>query len=188
MRRKNSLVFGIYFVAVACLMVGTKTEAAVEYTVTDLGILPGMLASSAWGVSSDGSVVVGGNDGASGSKAFRWTSGDGMVGLDASNSYSWAYDVNSDGSVVVGVSEGKAFRWTSGNGLVGLGTVPDDSYSSAYGISSNGSVIVGYSGSASVNEAFRWTSGSGMVGLGALPGYNDSRAYGVSGEGSVVVG
>ena len=47
-----------------------------------LGDLPGgNFASSAQGVSADGSVVVGGVDSSSEQEAFRWTTGGGMVGL-----------------------------------------------------------------------------------------------------------
>jgi probable HAF family extracellular repeat protein len=92
-----------------------------------LGDLPGgSFYSKAYGVSANGSVVVGGATSASGAEAFRWTSGGGMVGLGdlpGGNFMSSAFDVSADGSVVVGHSNSasgyEAFRWTSGGGRHG---------------------------------------------------------------------
>jgi probable HAF family extracellular repeat protein len=75
-----------------------------------LGDLPGgSFYSRAYSVSSDGSVVVGSSESASGWEAFRWTSGSGMSGLgDLPGGCfgSWAYGVSSDGSVIVGGQHG----------------------------------------------------------------------------------
>ena len=146
--------------------------------------------SKAYGVSADGSVVVGGGSYWSSyslNEAFRWTQATGMVGLGGGV----AYGVSADGSVVVGQSGGggfQAFRWTQATGVVGLGSLLIGDSSSASGASADGSVVVGKSG----DEAFRWTQGTGMVGLGYLPGVNGffgfSEANGVSADGSVVVG
>ena len=93
--------------------------AAAAPTFTGLGDLPGgVLNSLAFGISADGSTVVGRSSTASGSEAFRWTSGSGMVGLGdlpGGSSSSTAGGVSADGSVVVGGSSGasgtEAFRW-----------------------------------------------------------------------------
>ena len=108
--------------------------------------------------------------------------------------YSWAFDVSSDDTVVVGHSfsprpdgngsANEAFRWTEADGMVGLGDLPGGTvYSQARGVSADGAVVVGSSESASGMEAFRWTEADGMVGLGA-------NTYGeaVSSDGTVVVG
>ncbi len=166
-----------------------------------LGDLPGgSFLSRAKGVSADGSVVVGaGNDtGATGTEAFRWTQGTGMVGLgdlSGGSFVSSAGGVSADGSVVVGQSYSangsEAFRWTQATGMVVLGYLPGGGLVSngAIGVSANGSVVVGLAISANGVEAFRWTQATGMVGLGDLPGGSFySIAYGVSGDGSVVVG
>jgi probable HAF family extracellular repeat protein len=150
----------------------------------------------AYGVSADGSVVVGVNDvfhegGALVTReAFRWTQGTGMVGLGylpGGNSDSFATAVSADGFVVVGVSSinntREAFRWTQGTGMVGLGDLPGGIfYSDASGVSADGSVVVGQSANDNGYRAFRWTQGTGMVGL------DFNAASGVSGDGSVVVG
>ena len=118
-----------------------------------LGYLPGggiATDSIAFGVSGDGSVIVGRSSSASGGQAFRWTSDGGMVGLGNGV----AYGVSGDGSVVVGVGgSGGAFYWTADGGMRALRDVllshgvdpAADGWSSlgANGISADGSTIVG---------------------------------------------
>ncbi|MCH9806694.1 MAG: autotransporter domain-containing protein [Alphaproteobacteria bacterium] len=184
---------------VFCLIAGTADlNRARAQGLSGLGDLPGGGSRSfAFGVSDDGSVVVGQAASSNGFEAFRWTSGGGMVGLgDLPGGFfrSSALGVSANGSVVVGQSRSasgyEAFRWTSGGGMVGLGDLPGGSYySSALAVSADGSVVIGEGRSAHGPEAFRWTSGGGMVGLGDLPGgFFGSTAYGVSSDGSIVVG
>ncbi|MDZ4783779.1 MAG: PEP-CTERM sorting domain-containing protein [Planctomycetia bacterium] len=159
--------------------------------------------SSGWGLSNDGSVIVGNSDSSLGAQAFRWTHTEGIVGLGylpGGSLNSQAFDVSADGSVVVGYSlsansdEGEAFRWTDGDGMVGLGDLPEGGFHSvAFGVSGNGAVIVGggrYKGHGfdARQEAFRWTVDGGMVGLGFLPAHDFSVANNVSADGAVVVG
>jgi probable HAF family extracellular repeat protein len=123
----------------------------------------------AWGVSGDGSVIVGGD----GYDAFRWTAAEGAKEIVNGGS---ARDVSADGSVVVGhmSSGGTIFRWTATEGVSLLGGP-----SIADGISADGLVIVG--------GGSRWTEESGWEGLG-----RDGDPFGlelaVSGDGSVIVG
>jgi probable HAF family extracellular repeat protein len=162
---------------------------------TDLGTLAGGNFSLANGVNADGTVVVGGSDGAGffSSHAFRWTSATGMadLGVLAGGGFSLARGTNSDGTVVVGYSDVAggihAFRWTSATGMTDLGTFGGN-YSFALGTNNDGSVVVGYAYlPSSAVHAFRWTSPTGMVDLGTLGGTN-SFAVGTSGDGLVVVG
>lgn len=167
-----------------------------------LGTLPGANVSSATAVSADGSTVVGvsafQSPTTSGSEAFRWTAGDGMVGLGdlpGGDFSSAAYGVSGDGAVVVGSSRPgpglqEAVYWTASSGMVGLGYLPGGGTDSvATAVSEDGSTIVGQSNSSAGREAYLWTSSGGMVGLGGLPGQPvDSIAYGVSADGSTVVG
>ena len=181
----------------ACLICATHSPSRAQQ-FEGLGDLPGGSAySAATGVSGNGSVVVGISESASGTEAFSWTAGGGMVGLGdlaGGSFYSYAHGVSSDGSVIVGrsasASGSEAFSWTAGGGMVGLGDLAGGSfYSEAYDVSAHGSVVVGLSRSASGNEAFRWTAGGGMVGLGDLTGGGFySTARGVSDDGAVVVG
>jgi probable HAF family extracellular repeat protein len=163
-------------------------------TPTDLGVLPGGSASAAWGVSADGSVIVGFSDSGSGTRAFRWTSaGMASLGTLPGGNYSYARDVSADGSVVVGVSTStipgtRAFRWTATGGMADLGTLVGGSGYTAYGVSADGEVVVGAANlSAGGTRAFRWTAGTGMLSLGTLGG-STSIAYASSADGSVVVG
>ena len=153
------------------------------------GLGDGNSSSGAFGVSADGTTIVG----FSGGEAFRWTDGGGMVGLGGFSSS--ARGVSADGSTVVGQGESapnvtEAFRWTSGSGVVGLGDLSGGSFFSfAWDISSDGSTVVGLSNTTPGNEAFLWTSSGGMVGLGDLPGGGfDSQALAVSADGSIIVG
>jgi len=177
-------------------------------SLVGLGFLPSPAfdSSSAFGVSADGSVIVGesvnSNDD---DEAFRWTSGGGMVPLGflpgvPLNPDSRAFGVSADGSVIVGQASNsnrdqEAFMWTSGV-MEGLGFLPGSSFpfSRANGVSADGFVIVGESRNSNDNvEAFMWTSGGGMVPLGFLPGAivginDESVAHAVSADGSVIVG
>ncbi len=157
-----------------------------------LGDLPGgEFYSKAYGVSSDGSIVVGKSSSSLGMEAFRWESGvmTGLGDLVGGDFNSVAYDVSADGSVVVGKASSdlgwtgwEAFRWEDGT-MVALGSRP----SRAFEISADGSVIVGY-GYRSPTQALRWENGT-ITSLADITGdYVDSFAYGVSPDGSVVVG
>jgi probable HAF family extracellular repeat protein len=160
----------------------------------DLGTLGGA-TSHAWGISADGSVIVGSAQIATGqNRAFRWTQATGMqdLGVLAANSSSHARAASGDGSVVVGYAlndraQRRAFRWTQATGLQDLGTL-GGSESWANGVSGDGSVIVGAAETRPFGPflAFRWESGV-MQALGTLGGISSS-AYAVSADGSVVVG
>jgi probable HAF family extracellular repeat protein len=165
-----------------------------------LGYLPGdSPVSCAYGISADGTVVVGASCG----QAFRWTASEGMKTLSGSippTEYSsgnyavLATSVSANGSVVVGYcdtySGRQAFRWTDTQGIDCLGSLPGSSNSMAYGVSADGSVVVGNGNAASgEGEAFRWTAAEGMVSIGDLPGgWFYSEAYDISSDGSVIVG
>jgi probable HAF family extracellular repeat protein len=169
--------------------------ALAQPTFMGLGDLTGGAdSSSAYAVSDDGSTVVGTSQTASGSEAFRWTSGGGMVGLGdlpGGSSGSGAYDVSADGSVVVGrgngSSGGEAFRWTSGSGIVGLGDLPGGGFdSSSRGVTSDGATVVGDGETAIGDEAFVWTSGGGLGFLGGISSGFPNTPSGVSADGSKV--
>ena len=199
---KREVVLLLAMVVLLFRSVSTCSAATCSFQV--LGGLPGGSGESAvYGVSGDGSAVVGYSRNAfRGYEAFRWTEATGMVGLNdpghvpGDGFESYAHSVSADGSVVVGYmgsqrpdSTYQAFRWTQQEGMVSLGYLRGGSASFAYGVSGDGSVVVGYGNSASGYQAFRWTEEAGMVGLGDLPGgYFESQAYGVSADGSVVVG
>lgn len=164
-----------------------------------LGALTETSTSYAFGISADGSVIVGGSYATEFGQAFRWTTTNGMIGLGdlpGGSDLSTAWGVSGDGSVVVGWGNSggqEAFRWTSDGGMIGLGDLTGHGFDSAATATSfDGSVVVGWSMTAPGRErpeAFRWTNDGGMVGLGDLPGGgHESYANDVSADGSVVVG
>ena len=124
------------------------------------GLLPWQISSRAYGVSDDGTTVVGQSGGSSGSEAFRWTQASGMVGLGSlSGNGSEALGISADGSTIVGRSLHSsftiAFRWTASDGMVGIGDLPGGEFrSSARGVSDDGQFVVDDSRSGNGDEAF----------------------------------
>jgi probable HAF family extracellular repeat protein len=166
----------------------------------DLGTLGGS-ESEAYGVSADGSVVVGWARNAAGRwRAFRWTAAEGMRDLGTlGGGESEAHGVSADGSVVVGWAENaaekrRAFRWTAADGMQDLGTLGGDE-SVAYGVSADGSVVVGWAyNAAGDRRAFRWTAAGGMEDLNITyahlltDGSELREAYAISPDGRYIVG
>ncbi len=194
MKTESILVLAVVVFAVCTI----SSSFAATASFQGLGDLPGgQFFSYAYGISADGSVVVGSGKPALGWQAYRWTESTGMQGLGAKPTgdadSSEARGASADGAVVVGYvglygTPSKAFRWTV-DGMVGLGYLENGNQSEAYDVSSDGSAVVGWSTCPLGVQAYRWTSGSGMVGLGDLPGRAFiSVAYGISDDGSVVVG
>ncbi len=117
--------------------------------------------------------------------------------LEGGSFYSAAAAISTDGTRVVGESEGEdgyeAFRWSGAfEGVVGMGDLSGGAWqSTAAGVSDNGDYIVG-SGIVEdpyVNEGFRWTTGFGSIsGIGSLSAGGSSYAKAVSELGNVVVG
>ncbi|HEV8112104.1 MAG TPA: hypothetical protein VGR31_04960 [Planctomycetota bacterium] len=192
------------FVLVAALAALGAPHLFAQATFQGLGFLDpnGFGPVIAYGISADGSIVVGQAVSTTGFQAFRWDGANGIVGLGAFSNpgglpSSGARACSADGSVIVGSSslpdslneDGSPFRWTAQTGLVWLGSLGGSSGGVARGVSSDGSVVVGYGSNANFDpEAFRWTS-AGIVGLGDLPGgpFN-SQASAVSGDGSRAIG
>ena len=162
-------------------------------SLTWLGTLGGN-SSEAWGVSADGSVVVGASRPQSSTypRPFRWTATTGMQDISRAGIVQGiAYGVSADGSVVIGSMDvggySRAFRWTPSGGMQDIDGRRSGYSSAAYGVSADGSVVVGEVQSPPYRRAFYWTATDWMQALGTFGG-SDSWAYGVSADGSVVVG
>ena len=167
-----------------------------------LGFLPGDTRSYAFGVSGDGSVIVGLSDTPTATRAFRWTSQGGMqeLGPLSGGNSSVAKAISKDGSVIVGEKYSNfgssAFLWTESGGMQDLGTLPGGTSARAEGASGDGSSIVGQSNSSSGTSAFLWSSGSGMIDLNTylptlgvdLTGWKLTGARSISEDGSTIVG
>lgn len=125
----------------------------------NLGFLPGHtlsdISDTKRQISKDGSTIVGFSTGATlgTRRAFKWTEAGGMIDLGklASEDYSFAENVSSDGSVVSGGSGGGAaleavWRWTETGGMVAIGDINSATYNLnqyTYDISDSGAVVVG---------------------------------------------
>ncbi len=164
-----------------------------------LGLGPGGVASFAYDVSADGSVVVGTlwvqNGFFTPPHGFRWTAGvlQDLGGLNPNGVETHAFAVSADGSKVVGWSRAvsgfqRPFLWTAATGMQELPNVPG-SDAIANEISPDGSIIVGafYVDAEGSWHAFRW-SGGAVTDLGFLPGGRDSKAMAVDAQGATVVG
>src|SRR5262249_46314102 len=135
-----------------------------------LGVLPGGTKSCAYGVSADGSVVVGRANNASGVwGGFRWTASTGMV--------------------AVGFLPGGT---NPNNGCIHQDQGPGDD-----GVCADGRVVVGWATDSHSNAVpYRWTSTRGLesipdllVASGVnLTGWTLTIASGVSADGTVIVG
>ncbi|VVE15171.1 HAF family extracellular repeat-containing protein [Pandoraea aquatica] len=189
-------------VVVGYVRTGYNTSYAFRWTADggtqNLGSLGSGVSSNAFGVSADGTTVVGGSlaKGMSEQRAFRWTAASGMTNLGTlGGDASYAISANANGSVVVGWSGASAtdasvihaFRWTAPTGMQDLGTL-GGTLSNAKAVSADGNVVAGMANTASnAQRAFRWTSATGLVDLGTLGGPL-SVATLVSANGAVVVG
>jgi probable HAF family extracellular repeat protein len=192
------------------VIAGTKTNyKPFRWTsgggAVELSLPAGWNSCQTTGISSDGSTLIGfGEDETFDLRAWRWTSGTGIVALGTE--YGIPYAVSSDGSVIVGamtvfsgeyteemdpINVQHAFLWNSVDGMTDigtLGTTPDESI--AYDVSSDGVIVVGTStaGTSSI-RGFTWNSGSGMVDIGDAPSpFIHIYAKYVSSDGSVVGG
>lgn len=147
------------------LLLTSQTYAA---SFRGLGELPvGFDQDKAYGISTDGAVVVGCGEGLFADEAFRWTMEGGLEGLGflPGGEASCALAVSADGMVIVGYSasgvEREAFRWTRSGGMQDLGDLPGGGVRSvAHAVSADGEVVVGSGLTAYGEEAAIWTGGN----------------------------
>lgn len=161
---------------------------------TQLGLINqvGQATSIAYGISGDGSTVVGSSSSTAGMRAFAWTSGGGMVNLGylagsgSGGSSSVANDASQNGSVVVGTSgsgaTSRAFKWTSAAQMVAIGGAG----TGANAVTADGSMAVGFGSSGTEGMIF---INSGSTSVGDLPGGNAAcELLDVTPDGSLAVG
>lgn len=158
--------------------------------------------SQAFGVSADGSTIVGSDSG----QAFRWTQAEGMVALGIGQGAfaARATGISADGSTIVGFNiynaqndNNRTFRWTASEGMTDLGVLPGDQYSEPRAVSGDGSVIVGVSGIKFVSaRAFIWDKTNGIRDLQAvlvednpnLANWKLTTADAISADGKTITG
>jgi uncharacterized membrane protein len=155
--------------------------------------------TEAYGISGDGSTVVGLSYGTQGCglstiRGFKWTAAGGTVALpkfDAPSRASRANAVNYDGSVIVGWDDAnsgqrRGAQWRNGvSSLIKKGTL---SVGEAMGVSGDGQHIVGSINSATNYDAWLWSQPSGIQDLGALAGQGGGYTSAINDDASVVVG
>jgi probable HAF family extracellular repeat protein len=201
LRRTSALI-----TAIAGLAGG---PALAQPSFTALGDLPGgQVYSDAWGVSADGSTVVGSSI-ISGALpfgptygAFRWKAATGIeniYSLGGIGTTCRAFAATADGTMVVGMADygvltptqAVAFVWREGFGATEIGDLPGGAvHSSARGVSANGVIIAGSGESDLGAEPFRYTAATmAFLGLGSLPGGAfGASGYGISADGLTIVG
>jgi probable HAF family extracellular repeat protein len=183
-------------------------------SVTQLGGLDRTQVSLAYGISDDGSTVVGSSeDPYVRTRGFRWTADEGMIDLGTlrsdDNGWSWAYDTSADGRMVVGSSSSEGdilgFVWiegaTTGAGrtrqMFALDPLAPDEASGAYAISNDGRYVAGHSSvddESSERTAMRWdvhdieAGNQTALSIGYVPAGISSEARAISSDGSVVAG
>lgn len=156
--------------------------------------LPASGESSASGVTSDGTFIVGyARQATESASGVSWLNGAGSTGYQgllyggmAVTSHARA--VSDDGKVVAGMSESangapRAVRWIN-HVAESLGNGHDEIYATA--MSSDGKVIAGYA--YDPDAAIKWTLETGLVNLPLPEGADRGQAYGVSRDGNVIVG
>lgn len=188
-------------------VVGSGWKWTAATGMAGLSSLPGSTHAYVYGISSDGSVVLGGasvlnSTGIALRVPCRWT----RIGIQAipgvpQGLSAHAQAASADGAVIVGSmytpgarqqppEQSEAYRYADNTGMVGLGDIPGgDFYSEAQAVSADGQVIVGISMTDNYTEPFRWTAEGSMVSLGRLP-HNTFMAQqiAVNADGSVIVG
>lgn len=201
---------------------GTTSEGMMGFRWTagggrmPVGDLPGgSVRSKVFGMSEDGTTLVGSSEGTEGIEAFKWTKAEGIMGLgflsDGTPSKSSAANgvilVNGE-TIITGSSHSpdatqdgspdQAFLWSESQGMVALG--PDSfigtlAFDIATTVSGNILTVTGQNQTgATSTEPIVWkidlndfTNALETITLGSLLGSN-AVATGVSGDGAVVVG
>jgi uncharacterized membrane protein len=158
-------IVGLFFTA--------SPAAAISYTITDLGALPGATTSTAVDINNAGQIV-----GNSGGYGFLWENGamqslGALPGADSSA----AARINNGGQVV-GSSGGSAFLW-QGGAMQNLGGLPGAASSSAFGINDLGQVVGGSGG-----HAVLWQSGT-IQELATPSGHYGSSATAINNLGQI---
>lgn len=162
----------------AALLLGTAAEAAPQYTVTALGLLPGGHFLDAYAVNDSGSVTgYGYSDGSN--LGFLWQNGQlSSLGTLPGASNSGGYDINNAG-VIAGTSSGNAFIWQNSQMQL-LPRVAGASYANAHAINESGQVV-GDSG----EKAVMWSNNQ-VTELPALNGATSSIALAINNKGTIV--
>lgn len=174
--------------------VGSSPNFAFRWTasggMTQLPLPAGMSQSAGFGISSDGTTIVGTGTG-NVLQGMRWRNGVAQPLGAPTGGSSRARAASADGQIVTGSANGPgfaaAFRWTSAGGFSYATNPPGWSATYAWDISDDASTVVGWGNAPEGDRAFRWTP-AGVLPLGNHAGYLRITAGAISGDGSVIVG
>jgi probable HAF family extracellular repeat protein len=142
-------------------------------------------------ISGDGSAfALTAMDGSNGAReAFHWRDGVGLTNLGSlgGTPHAVVYDINYDGSVIVGNSMNamvatEAFIWKEGIGMTGLGLM-GGVYSDAIKVSDDGRFVAGYTDT----QVFRWEDGGNVEMLSFAPG-NYGFSESMTRDGRYIIG
>ena len=176
-KRANRCLAGVMVMAAAPTLLYAGDDAPEFHLVGD---------GLAYGVSGDGSLVVGGD-----LSGFTWSREDGLILVGGSSLIAASSDGRyAVGDYVDGSGETAARLDPFGNWLTFGGLGPsgcDASLSSAYDISDDGTRCVGLGWDGCSASAFLWTESDGMLELPML-GSSASRADTISGDGLFIGG
>jgi probable HAF family extracellular repeat protein len=162
--------------------------------MVNLGLLPGGSFSGGYGISADGTTVVGqagtSTTGVIG-RAFKWTEGTGLVGLGTMPGWtdSIAYDVSADGMISVGYAQTPGFNraivWDPSGAPTDLGS------GRILASSADAGILVGED--SSISQAILWDSHGrqlleSLLGAALPSGWRLHSAQAVSADGRTVAG
>lgn len=175
---------------------------ALAASITSLDPLSGNAWTYAYGISGDGSIIVGDSE-TPGRDAVYWGADGVAHDIGVTGGASVAFGISRDGSTIVGQNEISSSpldreAWAYHVGDVGYTVLPRTIFggatdaASAFAANADGSVIVGEQGIDSATVAVMW-SGAGWTtetSLGTLGGNlgETSSARSISDDGSVIVG
>lgn len=203
MRSKlKSGIVGVSKALSALVALGGMASAGLAQTLIDLGIDPywGTVTSTAEGINSDGTVVVGTtNLPNSAPMPFKWTLAGGLVNMSC-GWYCSGAAVDATGNTFVGsatVGGGPAYlggHWVGNTCATSLGSIAGQLSAGATAISADSLTVVGNAVFfnplvGNYSRPWAWTQGGGMIQLPVPYAYGTAGTVnGVSANGGIVVG
>ena len=183
---KTRMIWGTLVVLVPSLC---RAAGTIEYTLTDLGTLPGGASSEAYAINNYGQVLANGTS--TPGHPFIVSGGTKQdLGAFPSGRYSWGLALNDLGEAVgeADVNLGQyenAFLYASGT-MTNLGTF-GGTFSEAYGINDSGQIVGHATTKAYGDHAFLYSSGTMQDLQGLLPqAYSASTATAINNSGQIL--
>lgn len=179
--------------ALASVAAGTPGDPRWQITITDLGVLPGNIGSSAYAINDTGKIV-GTSSGGIGLKTVQWVNGTiSVLPVYSQSGGSIPADMNDAGEIAGKLAIGgqdDGIYWDAQNNPFQLDGLPGavGSFVIAHGINASG-LIVGRAQEGSPNlygHACIWNKSTFQTDMGFMSGGTYSEAYGINDAGEVV--